>query len=59
MPPTPVYTASIDPGGPSFEAPADLPLLLAAEQSGIPGLQIHPSFIAGSIATHPTHSCST
>lgn len=33
--PTPVFTARIEPDGPAFEAPAALPLLLAAERAGL------------------------
>ncbi len=33
--PTPVYQARIGPGGQVFDAPADLPLLLAAERAGL------------------------
>ena len=32
---SPVFTARIEPDGPSFEAPAGLPLLLAAERAGL------------------------
>jgi ferredoxin len=35
-PPTTVYQARIEPGGPCFDAPADLPLLQAAERAGLP-----------------------
>ena len=33
--PAPVYQARITPGGQGFNAPADLPLLLAAERAGL------------------------
>lgn len=33
--PSPIYTASLLPGGERFDAPADLPLLLAAEAAGL------------------------
>jgi ferredoxin len=33
--PTAVYEACIEPGGSRFDAPADLPLLLAAERAGL------------------------
>ena len=34
-PPAPVYQARINPSGQGFDAPADLPLLLAAERAGL------------------------
>ena len=48
---TTVYKACIDPDGASFEAPSDLPLLLAAEQSGVPGLQFASSCRNGTCRT--------
>jgi ferredoxin len=33
--PPPVFQARIGPGGPHFDAPADMPLLLAAERAGL------------------------
>ena len=51
MPTTPVYTARIDPAGPSFEAPSDQPLLLSAEQSGVPSLQMTSSCRNGTCRT--------
>ena len=34
--PPAVFEARMGPGGPRFDAPADLPLLLAAERAGLP-----------------------
>ena len=48
---TSVYTARIDPEGPSFAAPSDLPLLLAGEQSGVPGFQMASSCRNGTCRT--------
>ena len=33
---SPVFQARIEPGGQHFDAPADLPLLVAAERAGLP-----------------------
>ena len=48
---TPVYTAHVAGTGAHFSAPADLPLLQAAEQSGIPGLQMSSSCRNGTCRT--------
>ena len=48
---TTVYKAHIAPDGASFEAPSDLPLLLAAEQSGMAGLQLASSCRNGTCRT--------
>ena len=34
--PAPLFQARMEPGGQQFDAPADLPLLLAAERAGLP-----------------------
>ena len=47
----PVYTASIDGRGTSFSAPADMPLLNAAERAGVPGLKLESSCRNGTCRT--------
>jgi ferredoxin len=51
MQPIRVFTASMGPGGASFAAPADRPLLLSAELAAIDGLKIDSSCRNGSCRT--------
>lgn len=48
MPTTTHYKARLSPAGPSFDAPSNLPLLLAAEQAGMAGPQMVSSCRNGS-----------
>jgi ferredoxin len=45
------FTAQLQPGGQSFAAPADMPLLQAAELAGMPGLKIESSCRNGTCRT--------
>ena len=46
-----VFAATIDPSGVSFDAPASLPLLLAAEAAGLQGLRMGSSCRNGTCRT--------
>jgi ferredoxin len=45
------FNAQLEPGGYRFAAPADMPLLQAAELAGIPGLKIDSSCRNGTCRT--------
>jgi ferredoxin len=51
MQPIRVFTATIDPDGVSFAAPADRPLLLSAELAAISGLKMDSSCRNGTCRT--------
>ena len=48
---TPVFTARVAPSGPSFAAPASMPLLLAAERAGLADLKMESSCRNGTCRT--------
>ncbi len=51
MQPTTVFTATINPSGASFAAPADRPLLLSAELAAMDGLKMDSSCRNGTCRT--------